>query len=122
MHRHFRLAGVVLAAIAWIATLTLPMYSTATDSADPNGAGGTTTEGMATLIEVNGWWAVLPGLLLVALAVAVWRAPQMMVRWICLALFLLLTALSMASIGLFFLPAALLLILGVAMDLGEARE
>lgn len=122
MHRHFRLAGVVLAAIAWIATLTLPMYSTATDTADPSSTGSTSTEGTATLIEVNGWWAVLPGLLLVLLAVGVWRAPQMMVRWICLALFLLLTALSMASIGLFFLPAALFLILGVAMDLGEARE
>lgn len=122
MHRHFRLAGVVLAAIAWIATLTLPMYSMATDTADPSSTGSTSTEGTATLIEVNGWWAVLPGLLLVLLAVGVWRAPQMMVRWICLALFLLLTALSMASIGLFFLPAALFLILGVAMDLGEARE
>ncbi|NLJ54350.1 MAG: hypothetical protein GX344_09485 [Intrasporangiaceae bacterium] len=121
MHRHFRLAGVVLAAIAWIATLILPMYSPAAQTATPDGS-GTTTEVTATLIEVNGWWAVLPGLLLVLLAVGVWRAPQMMVRWICLALFLLLTALSMASIGLFFLPAALFLILGVAMDLGDTRD
>ena len=117
MHRTFRLAGVVLAAIAWIASLVLPLYSTSTDRAD-----GTRATGTATLVEVNGWWAVLPGLLLLALSVGVLRAPQMMVRWICLALFLLLTALSLASIGLFFLPAALFLILGVSMDLGQTRD
>lgn len=117
MHRHVRLAGVVLAVIAWIATLVLPVYSTATEQAGPDGT-MTSTEGTATLIEINGWGAAIPGLILVALAVGVWLAPVLVARWICLAVFLVLTALLMASIGLFFFPAAILLILGVSMDRG----
>ena len=111
MNRRLSLIGVVLAVVAWIATLTLPLYST--ESSD--GSSGT-----ATLIEVNGWGAAVPGLLLVIFALVVWLAPLMMVRWIGLALFLALAALGMASIGMFFLPAALLLSLGVSMDRGES--
>ena len=117
MHRHFRLIGVILAAIAWVLSLILPIYATATETAQPDGT-MTASEGTATLIEVNGWGAAIPGLILVALAVGVWRARHMMVRWICLGLFLALTALSMLSIGFLFLPAALFLILGVSMDRG----
>ena len=50
MNRRLSLIGVVLAVVAWIATLTLPLYST--ESSD--GSSGT-----ATLIEVNGWGAAL---------------------------------------------------------------
>lgn len=118
MSARLRLIGVALAAIAWVASLTLPLYATSSETAGPDGS-LTSSEGTATLIEVNGWGAALPGLILVALAVGVWRAPNLLVRWICLAIFLLLTALFFASIGLFFLPAALLLILGVSLDRGE---
>lgn len=111
MHRRIRLAGVVLAVIAWIATLTLPLYATASSDG---------SQGTATLIEVNGWGAAIPGLLLVLFALGVWLAPLMVVRWIFLALFLALTALAMASIGMFFLPAAFALIIGVSMDRGES--
>lgn len=118
MPARLRLIGVVLAVVAWIATLTLPLYATSSETAGPDGS-LTASEGTATLIEVNGWSAAIPGLILVALAVGVWRAPHLLVRWICLGVLLVLTALFLASIGLFFLPAALLLILGVSFDRGE---
>ena len=111
MHARIRMIGVILAAVAWIATLTLPLYA----SASSDGSQGT-----ATLIEVNGWGGAVPGLLLVTFALGVWLAPHMMVRWLFLALFLALTALGLASIGMFFLPAALALIIGVSMDRGES--
>lgn len=117
MSGRLRLVGVVLAVIAWVATLSLPLYSSSSETAQADGS-ITSTEATATLIEVNGWGAAIPGLILVALAVGVWRAPPVLVRWVCLALFLVLTALFLASIGLFFLPAALLLILGVSLDGG----
>lgn len=115
MSSRLRLVGAALAVVAWGLTLFAPLYSTATDTAGADGS-LTSTEGTATLIEVNGWGAAIPGLVLVALAVGVWRAPGVLVRWVCLGLFLAITALFLASIGLFFLPAALLLILGVSLD------
>lgn len=117
MSARLRLIGVVLAVIAWVATLTLPLYATSSETVGADGS-LTSSEGTATLIEVNGWGAAIPGLILVALAVGVWRARLVLVRWVCLGVFLVLTALFLASIGLFFLPAALLLILGVSLDGG----
>ena len=118
MSARVRLVAVALAVIAWIATLTLPLYSTSSETVGSDGT-SETVEGTATLIEVNGWGAAVPGLVLVALAVGVWRARTILPRWICLGLFLALTALLFASIGVFFLPAALLLILGVSLERGE---
>lgn len=118
MPTRLRFFGVISAVIAWIVTVTVPLYATSSDTVTSDGA-TTSTEGTATLIEVNGWGGAIPGLILVLLSVGVWRAPYVMARWICLGLFLAFTALTMFSIGMFFLPAALLLILGISLERGD---
>lgn len=118
MGSRFRLFGVLAAVVAYVVTLTLPLYETATETSTDGGL-VTSESGRTTLIEVNGWGAAVPGLILVLLAVVVWQARYVLLRWIPLGLFLLLTALMMLSIGMFFLPAALLLILGISLDSGS---
>ncbi|MDO5503705.1 MAG: hypothetical protein Q4G67_11070 [Actinomycetia bacterium] len=115
MPARLRLIGVVLALFAWIGSLVAPVYSHSTSTPE-----GTESAGTATLIEVNGWAAAIPGLIFLALAVGVWRGPNLVARWVCLGVFLFFIAFTMFSIGLFFLPAALLLILGISMDTGES--
>ena len=110
MGSRIRLLGALSAAIAFVITLTVPLFASA-DSA-------TGQAGRVTLIEANGWGGVVPGLILTVLAAVVWLARYVLIRWIALAVFLILTALMLASLGLFFLPAALLLMLGVSLDRG----
>ncbi|HHU10135.1 MAG TPA: hypothetical protein GXZ60_09000 [Intrasporangiaceae bacterium] len=110
MGSRIRLLGALSAAIAFVITLTVPLFA----SSD----GTTTGAERVTLIAASGWGAAVPGLILTVLAAVVWLARYVMIRWIALAVFLILTALMLASLGLFFLPAALLLMLGVSLDRG----
>ena len=101
------LASALIAHIlAWAATIFLlfgPAYS---------GSGGDT----ATLIEVNGLWSALLLVIPVALTAVTLIAtlpnsphPRIMLtlRWASFALLLAFCAVSILSIGIFYLPAAI---------------
>jgi hypothetical protein len=107
--------GVLLVVAAFVA----PVYSTSSGSA-VDGSGGTvsaTTEGTATLVGVNGY-GVLPvvSFPLVATVVVAWALARGRRRlgWIVTSVLCVLNVLSLMSIGIFFLPVTLALVVACA--------
>ena len=98
-------AAIIAHILAWVATLFFlfgPAYS---------GSGGET----ATLIEVNGLWAALLIVIPVALTAVTLIATLpsttpplilLILRWASFALLLAFCVISILSIGIFYLPAA----------------
>jgi hypothetical protein len=77
--------------------------------------------GASTLIEENGAWvalilAVPVAVTALGLVLAVQSPAQRPARWVLAAAFFLLCLLTGFTIGLFFLPAALLSVLSVVVD------
>lgn len=105
--RRWLLAGFLLAVAATAYTAFAPLYDSASKSSD-----GVATTGTASLVEVNGWGGLIPGLLLTALAFGVWRARVGPVRWVMLGMFLILVLAGLLSLGLFYVPAAICLVVG----------
>ena len=123
-------------ALTWVVALWLafgPVYQGAAITAvTPGGVAGESTRTTATLIEVNGL-SVLPLLLapvvltaLALLAVLLTHAGQprrKVLLWGSAVLLLGLCAVGIASIGLFYLPAALALVFSAVLgSLGRAAE
>jgi hypothetical protein len=109
-----------LAALAWtIYLLTAPLYHTASTVHTANGE--QTVQGTATLVEANGSRVIVQLILVTLVAglpllVALIRSPaQRLVTWICALLLLAYSIAGSFTIGLAFLPSALLLLLaGIA--------
>lgn len=105
---------LVLAAAAW--SLFAPTYSTRTESSD-----GTVTEGTLSGLAANGPDILIPvGIAILLAALAAW-APWRWLRWVgavVLGGFCILAALS---IGAFFLPGALCLLLALVLDTPTRR-
>lgn len=109
------LIAFVLALVASLVLLFLPVYSTVTTTAS-----GTRTEDTATLWAVNGPWILiplaLPVLLTAAIALARGRG-GLVVSMLCTLVLAAFTVLAIASIGMFYLPA---LVVAAVAVLGRA--
>ncbi len=123
--RFSRTASTALwVALVWsvllvVAAFVAPVYSSTsgTASTDPTSSGTVTTEGTGTLVGVNG-----PGVLvvvavpLVATLVVAWALARGRRRlgWVVTSVLGVLTVLALLSIGIFFLPVTLSLIVACA--------
>ena len=104
-----------------IAGFTLPLYGFSSSSATLDGSSGTDeTTGTATLVQVNGWTAVL--VLAVPLAVVLvvggllavgGRGPRAG-AWAITALLGVFTVLALLSVGLFMVPVVVALVVACA--------
>jgi len=116
-----RTASIALAiAAAWsvllvAAAFVAPAYSTSSGSASMDTTSGATTTaevttGSATLVAVNG-----PGVLVVTLLVALSLATgHRRVGWVLTAILCLVNVLALLSVGIFFVPVTLALIVACA--------
>ena len=120
-----------IASLAWtvLASLVLIVVPTsieiAATEAVPSDSTPTPAVGHTrhlTLVEAEGWqvlWVLLPPILIPALALTTTR------RWLVLsagALYLLLTLPAAASVGLFYVPAAVALIVAGALGGGRPTD
>lgn len=106
-HRKLLAAGAALDLVAVLVCLVVPLYSGDDGSA-------TTT---ATLLEVNGAGALVPLGLFLGLGLLAWLAPWRSVRLLAVLAHGGLTVLALLTIGVFFLPAALVLAAGALREL-----
>jgi hypothetical protein len=102
---------------ATIYLLNAPLYQHVTES------GGETIQGIATLVEVNGAW-VINQLVLVTLVsgvplfIALRRsAYQRLVTWVCALLLMAYSIAGSFTIGLAFMPSAILLFIAAIATL-----
>ena len=118
-------------ALAWAAFLGLAFspsfYRGASVTAiGPGGSPGEVIPLSASIIAVNGWWVLMPLLVPVALtaigilAAITWnhQLRNKVFLWVAAALLAIFCTLGMFSIGIFYLPAALaLLVAAILMSL-----
>lgn len=123
-----RTTGIALGvALAWslllvVAAFVVPVYGTASGSAtvDPStGLSTTTTEitGSATLVGVNGPGVlVVIGIPLVATLLVGWAlaARRRRIGWVITSALCVLNVLALLSVGIFFVPTTLALIVACA--------
>lgn len=114
-------AALIAHILAWAASIFLlfgPVYS---------GSDG----GSATLIEVNGLWVAVPLVIPVALTAVTLIAsrpnaprPLLMatLRWASFALLLLFCLISALSIGLFYLPSAIAMLVHAILKTVESTR
>jgi hypothetical protein len=105
-----------IASLSWttLVSLLLIVVPTVTEQIEAEGA--RPVERRVTLVQYEGWsvlWVLLPPILIPAVALLTAR------RWIVLSLgvlYLLLTTLAGASVGLLYMPAAIALVVAGAMS------
>jgi hypothetical protein len=121
--RRWNLLAALLAAGASLLLLWLPVYATtsASHSIGPNGVESSTSAGSgATLLEVNGVRALTPLLTPVALAGAPLLVPggstRRMATYVCAAALVVFVILAGFSIGMFYMPSAIAMVLAVAQQ------
>jgi hypothetical protein len=107
-HRWLLGLGALLSGAAIAVCLLVPLY----DADD-----GVSGVPGATLVEVNGRGVLVPLALFGLLATSAWLGPSRRVRVIAAGGHTLLTLLALLSIGVYFLPASGLLVVGAAADL-----
>ena len=112
-------------ALAWLPFLWLALWpysysGTATIPIGPDGSGGESVSLSASIIEINGWRVLIPLLIHVALtaigllAAITWnhQLRNKVFLWVATVLLIGFCGLGMLSIGIFYLPAALALLVG----------
>ena len=118
-------------ALAWIAFLWLAFWpysysGTTITPVGPDGAGGGIVAVSASIIEINGWVVLIPLLIPVVLtamgllAAITWnhQLRNKVFLWVATVLLIGFCGLGMFSIGIFYLPAALaLLVAAITMSL-----
>lgn len=110
--------AVVWSAVLLVSAVTVPAYQSETRSTS-----GEVVRDTATLVEVNGPWAlVVVAAPLVATAVVAWalwsggsRRGAVLTAWAAVGLLTALSVLALLSVGLFFLPTALALALACGL-------
>ena len=121
-------------ALAWAAFLGMAFspsfYSGTIETAvGPDGAGGDVVSFSASIIDANGWWVLMPLLVPVALtaigilAAITWnhQLRNKVFLWAAAALLAIFCTLGIFSVGVFFVPAALaLLVAAILMALAAA--
>ncbi len=109
-------AAAIAHILAWAATLFFLFWPIYTGVSVSPGESGTSSVSGKTLIEVNGLWSALLLVIPVALTAVTLIAtlptpahPRIMLtlRWASFALLLAFCAVSILSIGIFYLPAAI---------------
>lgn len=109
-------AAIIAHILAWAATLFFLFWPIYTGVSVSPGESGTSSVSGKTLIEVNGLWSALLLVIPVALTAVILIAslpgalrPRLMLtlRWASFALLLAFCAVSILSIGIFYLPAAI---------------
>lgn len=109
-------AAIIAHTLAWAATLFFLFWPIYTGVSVSPGESGTSSVSGKTLIEVNGLWSALLLVIPVALTAVILIAslpgalrPRLMLtlRWASFALLLAFCAVSILSIGIFYLPAAI---------------
>lgn len=113
--------ALVWSVLLVLAAFTLPLYGYSSSSATVDGSGGTEEiTGTATLVQVNGWTAVLvlaiplAVTLLVGLLLGVGGRGQRAVAWALTALLGVFTVLALLSVGLFMVPVVVALVVACA--------
>jgi hypothetical protein len=104
--------GALLSVAGVLVCLVAPLYSSSGDGS---------TDGSATLLEVNGPGALVPLGLFLVLAVGAWLVPWRPGRVLLVAGHAGLTLLAMLTIGVFFLPATVVLGVGLLREGRAAR-
>jgi hypothetical protein len=110
--------AVVWSGVLLVSAVTVPAYESETRS-----TGGEVVRDTATLVEVNGPWAlVVVAAPLVATAVVAWalwsggsRHGAVLAAWAAVGLLTALSVLALLSVGMFFLPTALALALACGL-------
>ncbi|MDA8436458.1 MAG: hypothetical protein M0Z98_10800 [Actinomycetales bacterium] len=105
--------GLLLVVLAFVA----PVYSTSSGSATDGTVASTTTEGTATLVGVNGYGVLLVvSVPLVAAVVVAWALARgrRRIGWVVTSLLGALNVLAMLSVGIFFLPVTIALVVACA--------
>jgi len=115
-------------ALAWLPFLWLALWpysysGTATIPIGPDGSGGESVSLSASIIEINGWRVLIPLLIPVALtaigllAAITWKHQlrNKMFLWVATVLLIGFCGLGMFSIGIFYLPAALALLVAAIL-------
>ena len=101
------------AAVAAIVLFVVPVYSGFTDSQPVR----------ATLIEINGKWVIVPVILPVVIAVVPLVFRKQVLRIIATVIMLGFTIISGFSIGLLYLPAAMMMLLAACVaDSAKLRD
>ena len=121
--RYSRNAWIALGvAVVWglllvVAAFVVPVYSTSSGSATDGTVPTTTTEGTATLVGVNGYGVLLViSVPLVAAVVVAWALARgrRRIGWVVTSLLGVLNVLALLSVGIFFLPVTIALIVACA--------
>jgi hypothetical protein len=111
------------AAGVWFAAW--PVYRGTSATPSSGGGSGTVTHYTETLIEANGWPAMiallipilLTGLALVLVyATSRWRLVRKTMLWMLAVVLLGFCAVAILSIGFFYIPAALALLVGIILN------
>jgi hypothetical protein len=118
------LMALVTTVIAGLVLLLVDTYSGETCMVTPEGV-SECHEQSATLAEINGAWVLgylaIPVFLTATTLALVHSHKSRTMEWIFAAALLLLCVIAIFSIGLFYLPSALLLIAAVIVN-GRARH
>ena len=112
------------AAFLWLAFWPYSYSGTTVTPIGPDGSGGEVVSVSASIIEINGWGVLIPLLIPIALtaigllAAITWDHHQLTNKvflWVATALLIGFCGLGMFSIGIFYLPAALALLVAAIL-------
>lgn len=116
--------GLAWVAFVWLAFWPYSYYGTETTPVGPDGSGGEVVSYSASIIDVNGLGIVIPLLVPVALTAAGFlivllvrgRPVKFMVLlWLMAVLMLAFCLLALLSIGVFYVPGALVLLVAALL-------
>ena len=110
--------------LAWVAFLWMAFWpafyqGVSVTPVGPDGTGGERVHTTSSMVEVNGWWVLIPLLvpviltaigLLATFSPSPRKASRFVSMWAVAILLIVFCLLGMFSIGVFYLPAALLLL------------
>lgn len=121
--------ALVWSVLLVLAGLTLPLYGSSSSSATMDGSGdGDEITGTATLVQVNGWTALLVlavplvVTLLVGLLLGVGGRGPRAGAWAVTALLGVFTVLALLSVGLFMVPVVVALVVACASASSRAAR
>lgn len=111
------------AAVAWTAALIPLAFLAPTYQGESASSDGVTTHTSATLVGVNGLWVVWLLCVPLALAAIAWLALRRGTRaaWLPIGAFCLFAVVGAASIGIWLLPPAVLLIASGSRPASRSR-
>ena len=122
--------GLAWAAFLWLVFWPYSYQGTRATPIGPDGSGGEVVSVSASMIEINGPGVLIPLLVPVALTaigllnVLTWdgrNSRSSILLWVSVVLLIVFCVLAMFSIGMFYLPAALTLLVSAVIMSGRTR-